>query len=327
MSVKAQAEGRDVGAQRGRLAALGMTLAAVVACRAAAESEPELEATPLGELTPTQMQTLCDDVRAEIAAAGCLQEPNELALQSTTPCDVIQAISCDATAGQLQACAAASASTACEDTLDTAAACAPLVQRGCVKNLQLDAIDCPELAQIAAPFEGIYEIVGHTENDSACDTEGKPVSLADTQRFFAILTYVWYGVPVGALEGCSDIEHCRAIASAMRLYSRRPVLSGAADPEISEALYCHSADDAALFARWLSFGASADSTACQYEARPGTITRAADGNLRLDRQTSQWQKPTASDGTCPYSREDETPPEGATCTRREVTEARFVSAL
>ena len=143
--------------------------------------------------------------------------------------------------------------------------------------------------------------------------------------FFVVVTLQLFGAPIGWLESCSDLEDCRTAAGELRQYSQRVAVDGLPEvPELSQSFVCHPVLGGALESSSVRVGGSTDTNICSVEQTTGTLTRAEDGSLRLERQKVAWETPEEGDG-CSYASGDGVP-EGTPCSGLEVYEARLVSA-
>jgi hypothetical protein len=292
------------------------------------EASPALDGDRLGDLSGSQLRSLCEEGRREIDGREppvCDGDEFYANVQvNLSSCDESLLAPCDVTAGELRACRRAALADPCaERPEDTAAACAPLFQRGCAEDPPPPRVaECPGLPALVAPFEGIYEIVRHSRNTEGCGAEGASVINADAQRFFVVVTLQLSGAPLGWLESCEDLEGCRAAARELRQYSQRLSALQSAT-ELSVSLTCHPALAGALSSSGIGGGGTGDSNVCSVEQVTRALTRAEDGSLRLESQTATWEKP-AEDGDCSFSAAD-IAPSGTPCSEREVYEARFAS--
>ncbi len=318
---------------------MGLGLAAALASGCAEdEADPVLDSVPLGELSPAQMRSLCDelgDVRARQRSASCI--PSEVigsgsyALIQDNPasCVELESLACDVTAGEVRACERALRADVCSGGNESTAACAPFIQRGCAAEGSAAWLDaCPGLAADVAAFEGIYELSRHTVNDTSCDAEGASVLETDAQRLFVVVTIVLYGAPIGRMDTCDELEHCRAVADSLRRYSERtdPAVAPYEGGLRSRQLLCHPTIEGALQAERASARIPQEGR-CDLEQTQEVITHAQDGTLRLEGRTRAWQQPPEN-GFCPtLSGPDGPVPPDVECSRLQVYEARLVSAL
>lgn len=313
----------------------GLCLASALAlpsgCGEDEASAPVLDADRLGDLSGAQLKSLCEEGEALQDSQGpdrCDSEPSYAVITAqVASCDESLPAPCDVTAGELRACRRAALADPCnERPAETAAACAPLIQRGCAEeDPPARVADCPDLAASVAPFEGIYEITRHTRNDAGCDAEGASVIDADMQPFFVVVTLQLFGAPIGWLESCGDLEDCRVAAGELRQYSQRVAASDLPEvPELSQSFVCHPVLGDALESSSVRVGGSTDSDVCSVDQTTGTLTRAEDGSLRLESQKVAWETPEQGDG-CSFASGDAVP-EGTPCSGLEVYEARLVSA-
>jgi hypothetical protein len=325
----------SIGTRARRVAGVGvgLGLAAALASGCGAEAEVPDSAT-LGELSPAQMQSLCDELRdwqrsasyipRNIIGSGSSANRTNLA----PPC-YLESIACDVTAGEARACEQAQSDDGGYGGQEWIAACAPLRQRGCAAAGSADWADaCPDLAADVAPFEGIYELSRHTVNDTSCDAEGASVLEADAQRLLVVVTIMLSGAPIGRMDRCDDLEHCRGVADSLRLYSERadPVTASDYAESRPRQLVCHPTIDGALQSQYTSVSVIPEDGSCNLEQTEELITRAQDGTLRLESRTHAWEPD--EDGSCPViaSFDGPVPPEVG-CSRLRVYEARLISAL
>ena len=320
-------------------AGMGLGLAAVLSSGCGGEeADPVLDSAPLGELSPAQMKSLCDelrDARASQPSADCIPvevgSTYSVIVANPAPCEDLQSVACEVTAGELRACERAQRADVCSGGHEATAACAPFLQRGCASLGPVapwtDA--CPDVAAAVAPFEGIYELSRHTVNDTSCDAEGASVLETDAQRLFVVVTIMLYGAPMGRMESCEDLEHCRAVADSLRRYSQRTDPEAARSEAVSftRELLCHPTIEGALEAWHASTKFIPKEGRCDSEYTQEVITRAQDGTLRLEARTRAWQQRMEDDGSCPYSAPDGPAPPTVGCSRLQVYEARLVSAL
>jgi hypothetical protein len=314
-------------------AGMGLGLAAALASGCGGDAEPPLDSAPLGELSPAQMESLCDeilDVYANRESTTCIPvevDSSAVIRPNPAPCEFLQSIACEVTAGEVRTCERAQLADFCNGGDAATTACAPYFQRGCASRGRVapwtDA--CPDLAAAVAPFEGIYELSRHTVNDTSCDAEGASVLETDAQRLLVVVTILLYGAPIGRMETCDDLEHCREVAESLRRYSRRT------DPARAEALtrelLCHPTIEGALESERESVDSISNEGRCDFEQTEEVITRAPDGTLRLEARSSAWQQPI-DDGSCFFSGLGEPPPPPVVgCSRFQVYEARLVSTL
>jgi hypothetical protein len=324
--------------RRAARAGMGLGLAAALASACGEdEAVPVLDSATVGELSPAQLESLCDelsDAWENQEYASCLRrEVDSYYRVEAVPGECsLSSVACDITAGELRACDRARRADVCGAGGEATAACAPLIQRGCSSSLPVvtpwsDA--CPDLAAAVAPYEGIYELSRHTLNDTSCDTEGASVLETDARRLFVVVTIIIYGNPIGRMESCDDIEHCRAVADSLRRYSQRT------DPEATQPdvtsfereLHCHTTIEGALESERDSAKTIAAEGRCSLEQTLEVITRTPDGTLRREARTRAWEQPIEDDGFCPFSQPDDPAPPTVPCSRFQVYEARLVSTL
>lgn len=331
---------RSIGARWAARAGLEFGLAAALASGCGDdEAEPVLvpDSATLGELSSAQMKSLCDESRAARASqrsASCIPPDvigSSTAMQANSaPCD-LESIACDVTAGEVRACERAQRADVCNGGHEAIGACAPFIQRGCVAagsgSAWTDA--CPDLAADVAPFEGIYELSRHTVNETSCDAEGASVLETNAQRLFVVVTIMLDGAPIGRMDRCDDLEHCRGVADSLRRYSQRtdPARASSDTESRMRQLLCHPTIEGALESQHASAATIPQEGRCDLEQTQEVITRAQDGTLRLEGRTRAWQQPP-EDGFCPsLSRPDGPVPPDVGCSRLQVYEARLVSAL
>jgi hypothetical protein len=320
------------GARRAARAGMGLGLAAALASGCGEQKVPD--SAPLGELSPTQLQSLCDDIRDERAnqrSASCIPievDSSAVIQANPAPCEFLQGIACDVTAGEVRACERAQFADLCGEGNEATAACAPFIQRGCASMGRIApwADECPDLGAAVAPFEGIYELSRHTVNDASCDAEGASALETDAQRLLVVVTISLYGDSIGRMDTCDDLEQCREVADSLRRYSRRtdPALA----KSIRRELLCHPTIEGALASERESTVSVAEEGHCDFEQTEEVITRAPDGTLRIEARTRAWQQPIYSNGSCSHSGLGELPPPPVVdCSRFDVYEARLVSPL
>ena len=100
---------------------------------------PVLDADRLGDLSGAQLKSLCEEGEALQDTQGADRCDSELSYAVITAevasCDDSLPAPCDVTAGELRACRRAALADPCnERPAETAAACAPLIQRGCAEE-------------------------------------------------------------------------------------------------------------------------------------------------------------------------------------------------
>ena len=326
-------------------AGVGLGVAAALGSGCAEdEPVPVPDSASLGELSPAQMESLCDeidDVRASAREESASCTPDEVFGSGSTyaviqanpaPGCYLESVPCDVTAGEARACERAQRADVCGGGNESTAACAPFIQRGCAATGSTPWTDaCPDLAAAVAPFEGIYELSRHTVNDTSCDAEGASVLETDAQRLFVVVTVMLYGAPLGRMDTCADLEDCRAVADSLRRYSERtdPLESSSELESRTRQLVCHPTIEGALQSQRASSEATPpEDGLCDLEQTQEVFTRAQDGTLRREVRTRAWQLPPEDDGLCPFlaSPEGPVPPEAA-CSQLQVYEARLVSAL
>ena len=319
-------------------ASVGLGLAAALASGCGEdEADPVLDSSPLGELSPAQMKSLCDelrDARASQQSASCIPvevgSTYSVIQANPAPCEDLQSVACEVTAGEMRACERAQLADVCSGGNGATAACAPFIQRGCASSGPVAPWTnaCPDLAAAVAPFEGIYELFGHTVNDGSCDAEGASVLETDAQRLFVVVTIMLYGAPIGRMDSCDDLDHCRAVADSLRRYSQRTDPEAARSETVSfmRELLCHPTIEGALESERTSAESTPEEGRCDLEQTQEVITRAQDGTLRLESRTRAWQE-QAEDGFCPFSDPDDLVPPTVSCSSLQVYEARLVSAL
>lgn len=331
---------RSISTRWAGRAGLEFGLAAALASGCGEEAaEPVLvpDSATLGELSPAQMRSLCDESRAvqeSQPSASCIP-PNVTGSYTVIQADpascYLESIACDVTAGEVRACERAQRADACSGGNEAIGACAPFIQRGCAAEGSGSAWSdaCPDLAADIAPFEGIYELSRHTVNETSCDAEGASVLETDAQRLFVVVTIMLDGAPIGRMDSCDDLEHCRGVADSLRRYSQRtdPASASSDTESRTRQLVCHPTIEGALESQRASAAAIPQEGLCDLEQTQEVITRAQDGTLRLEGRTRAWQEPP-EDGFCPpLSRPDGPVPPEVGCSRLQVYEARFVSAL
>jgi len=314
---------------------IGLAAALVSGCVDEAEPVPVPDSASLGELSPAQMKSLCDESRAVLASqpsANCipLDVTGSYGVQvdPASPC-YLESIACDVTAGEVRACDRAQRADVCSGGNEAIGACAPFIQRGCAAAGSAFAWTdaCPDLAAAVAPFEGIYELSRHTVNEASCDAEGASVLETDAQRLLVVVTITLDGAPIGHMDGCDDLEHCRGVADSLRRYSQRTDPASASSDIESKLLLCHPTLEGALESQHASAAGTPEEGRCGLEQTQEVITHAQDGTLRLEARTRAWQLPPV-DGVCPtLSRPDGPVPPEVGCSRLQVYEARLVSAL
>jgi hypothetical protein len=313
-------------------ACVGLGLAAALASGCEEdEADPVQDNAPLGELSPAQMESLCGelrDARERQPPPSCAPaQGDSYALIQANPaqCEGLESVACEVTAGELRACEQARLADPCGDGDAATAACAPLIQRGCAARgwdpTWTNA--CPDLAAAVAPFEGIYELSGHSVNETSCDAEGASALEAPTQQLFVVVTLMLYGAPIGRIESCDDVEHCLQVGDSLRRYSQRtdPEQVASGRESLSRAVLCHPTIEGALESEVVSAEHALKEELCKFEQTQEVITRAQDGTLRLEARSLAWQTPLG-DGSCSL---DEPPP-NLIC-QLEIYEARRVSAL
>jgi hypothetical protein len=315
-------------------ACVGLGLAAALAGGCGADqTDPVLDSTPLGELSPAQKKSLCNelrDARESQPSESCLPAEVGYALiaANPVPCAELQAWPCDATAGEVRACERAQRADVCHNGHEATAACAPWTQRGCAAEDPAFAWtdSCPDLAASVAPFEGIYALSRHTVNDTGCEAEGASVLETDAQRMFVVVTLQLHGAPIGRIERCEDLEHCREVGDALRRYSQRSPAPSDPDEPFDRDLVCHPTIEGALQSQVAWAESAAKEGLCHFEQTEEIITRAPDGTLHLETRSRAWQTPL-EDTSCELLRPDGPVPAGVDCSRLQVYEARLVSTL
>jgi len=323
---------------RAARACVGLGLAAALASGCGEdEADPVPDSVPLGELSPAQLESLCDeilDARANQESASCLPQAvgstYSVVAQAASACDWVQLGPCDVTAGEVRACERAQRADVCWGRHESTAACAPLMQRGCAAEGISPWTDaCPDLAAAVAPFEGIYELSRHSRNDTSCDAEGPSVLETDAQRLFVVVTIMLHGAPIGRLDSCDDLEQCRAVADSLRRYSQRtdlPKVNSDPAESLRTSLLCHPTIEGALESEVASVNSAAEEGRCDLEQTERIITRAQDGTLRLEARSFAWQA-SGQDGFCSFPGSDPSWHPDVDCSRLEVYEAQLVSAL
>jgi hypothetical protein len=284
----------------------------------------------LRTLSEDELHALCDDAADTLARAAYLTECSEGWTVSAIPphepfCRDLEVQDCEATAGDVRACARAVSEDPCAAAARATEACAPLHAGGCVPELTAAPLlsSCSPPSRVAlAAFEGIYEVVRHTANETSCDLEGSSVLERDTQGFFVVVESEFAGAPIGLLGSCTDLEDCRA--TAQRLPLPPSDASASAPRELERSLECDEAAPSALLGGPFAASPSGDPL-CEAFLTFTTATRAADGSLRLEDRTFDWRT-TADPNGCAYIF-GRRRPDGVPCTALEVYEARFSAAL
>jgi hypothetical protein len=237
---------------------------------------------------------------------------------------------CPVTAGTVRACARAIVDDPCGASFELPLACADLQQTGCVASVAPElATHCstPMAVEIEA-FEGIYELVSHTDNAVGCEAEGMSLLEDDAERFLVVVATEVFGAPLGALQSCADLSACRATGARIREQASAVGLplvdDGTAPPELAHALVCKAETAAALSSQEVTVGPRGDGATCSLWLTDTSVARAADGSLHLESRTFAWEKPVDADG-CSYRAGEKQA--SVPCAALSVREARFVSAL
>jgi hypothetical protein len=310
--------------------AVALTCVAVLACGKAVVGDEQ----PLRTLSSSELGELCDEVQEGWSSAdeAIACDDGSRVTFSRPPrgtCGDVDFSGCPATVGELRACDLALLDDPCSAARQLPEACERLERAGCGEANAGAAIAsiCPEApADQVAAVEGVYELVSRRGSDQSCAGEGDALALG-SERWFVLVAGSVFGREAGVLQSCPDVSTCLRRATELReqLGSTDVTAVTALEysPELQHSFLCRAPSPGALLAQLISVGAQSDGN-CELSATDTTLTRAADGTLRLESRTFAWQKPVVDDG-CEYvagERPDSTP-----CSALEVSEARFVTAL
>jgi len=249
-------------------------------------------------------------------------------LPPVTSCGERELPECPATAGDVRACTVAFVDDPCSASLELPAACTALQQPGCAASATPElATGCPPVAATdVAPLEGIYELVSHDISRS-CEAEALSPADFEGDGFLVIVGADFFGAPIGSVESCDDLDDCRATVARIRELSGdtgfQPIDEGTPTPDVSVVIFCKADTAGELLSQEATVSSPIDGS-CELSQFDTTVTRGADGALRLETRIFSWQKP-AEDDSCGYRASAK--PATAPCTWLEVREARFVTAL
>jgi hypothetical protein len=289
----------------------------------------------LSELSRDELLSLCDELRDETPGpdtpvqcddgwSATIQTPSNEACRDLT----LDLGECEATAGDVRACAEATRRDACSALDATPPECASLHASPCLPWITASAVtaEClPPEAQALSAVEGVYETVSHTQRSGSCEAGGESVLELDADRFVVVVaTADAAGRPMGLVQSCSTLEACREAAEPLRESAMQTVqYLGAPQPEFDLGLRCLQPEPAAFMEALIRAPASEND--CRLGTIETIVTLAEDRALQLHTQTWEWDQPSEPNG-CFFTGGARRSPR-ADCTSTEMRVLRFLAAL
>jgi len=172
-------------------------------------------------------------------------------------------------------------------------------------------------SDVAASFEGVYEIDTHTKNEAGCDSDGESILGENSQTHFVIFTSKIFGISFAQAQGCDNVDDCQKAASNSSFMG------------ISFSYGFTSSDaEGEMSGMERSTGFSSSEGICK-EPRISyaELTTPSEGNIQIVQNTHFGDDyPEDSDGYCTTDAGYEAS-KGKPCSERTVLTGHFVSGL
>jgi len=172
-------------------------------------------------------------------------------------------------------------------------------------------------SDVAATFEGVYEIATHTKNEAGCDSDGESIQSENSQTHFVIYVSKVFFITIAQAIGCDSVADCQAAAADTDVFAG------------SFAYTFTSSDaDGEMSGTERSTGFTSSTGMCTEPRISYTeLTTPSEGNIQIVQSTHIGDDyPEDSDGYCTTDAGYEAAVDKP-CSQRTVLTGHFVSGL